>query len=168
MQTTSTDALPGSLMTRRQLLAGCAVLVIAGPARARRATPSELAPRIQVWKGPSCGCCKDWIRHLETNGFQVSVSDAGNTNARKQLGVDIKYGSCHTGLAGGYAIEGHVPVREIRRLLRERPQALGLAVPAMPIGSPGMDGPEYGQRKDPYDVLLLNKDGSARTYQTYR
>lgn len=123
---------------------------------------------MQVWKGPSCGCCKDWISHLEVNGFQVQVNDAGNTDARERLGVDVKYGSCHTALVGGYAIEGHVPAREIRRLLQDRPPAIGLAVPAMPIGSPGMDGPAYGSRKDPYDVLLLSKDGSARVYQTYR
>ncbi|MDI4635227.1 DUF411 domain-containing protein [Pelomonas sp. V22] len=166
MQTTSTEGRPE--LVRRHLLAGGALLALAAAAGARSSPPTDRATRVQVWKGPSCGCCKDWIKHLEVNGFQVSVSDAGNTDARRQLGIAIKYGSCHTALVGGYAVEGHVPAREIWRLLRERPEALGLAVPAMPIGSPGMDGPEYGQRKDPYDVLLLNKDGSARTFQTYR
>lgn len=79
-----------------------------------------------------------------------------------------KYGSCHTGLVTGYAVEGHVPAREIHRLLKEKPTAVGLSVPGMPIGSPGMDGPDYGSRKDPFDVLLVQHDGNARVYQSYR
>lgn len=126
------------------------------------------APRVQVWKGPACGCCTDWIRHLQAQGFEVDVSDGGNTQARRRLGIPLALGSCHTALVGGYALEGHVPAREIRRLLQERPQAIGLAVPGMPIGSPGMDGPDYGTRRDPYEVLLLLKDGSTRVYQSYR
>jgi hypothetical protein len=121
-----------------------------------------------VWKAPTCGCCKDWIKHLEANGFRVKAHDSGNTDARARLGLPIQYGSCHTAQVGGYAIEGHVPAREIRRLLQERPQAVGLAVPGMPVGSPGMDGPEYGNRKDAYDVLLVRKGGSAAVYQPYR
>ncbi len=77
-------------------------------------------------------------------------------------------GSCHTARVDGYVIEGHVPAREIHRLLRERPKALGLAVPGMPIGSPGMDGPEYGRRRDAYDVLLVAADGSTLVYQHYQ
>ena len=79
-----------------------------------------------------------------------------------------KLGSCHTAQVGGYALEGHVPSRDIRRLLKERPKAVGLAVPGMPVGSPGMDGPEYQGRKDPYDVLLIQADGRSRVYQSYR
>lgn len=123
--------------------------------------------QITVWKDPNCGCCKDWIKHLEASGFQVQVHDTGNTAARTRLGVPEKLGSCHTALVGGYAVEGHVPAREIRRLLKERPQAIGLAVPGMPVGTPGMDGPVYGGRKDPYDVLLIRRDGSAPVYQSY-
>lgn len=159
MATTSID--PG----RRAFLV-LASVAMASPAAA--ATGAIRKPVVQVWKGPACGCCKDWIAHLQANGFEVHASDAGNTDARKRLGIDSRYGSCHTGLVGGYAIEGHVPAREIHRLLRERPKAVGLAVPGMPIGSPGMDGPEYGGRKDAYDVLLVLKDGSATVYQTYR
>lgn len=124
--------------------------------------------RVEVWKSPSCGCCQDWLAHLEANGFAVTVHDSGNTDARERLGMPLKYGSCHTAQVGGYALEGHVPAREVRRLLAERPKAVGLAVPAMPVGSPGMDGPEYGGRRDPYDVLLVARDGSARVYQSYR
>lgn len=123
---------------------------------------------VEVWKGPTCGCCKDWMAHLEKNGFKVLSHDTGNMDARQRLGVPLKYGSCHTAKIEGYAIEGHVPAREIRRLLRERPGAVGLAVPAMPVGSPGMDGPEYGNRKEPFDVLLIQRDSSTRVYQTYR
>jgi hypothetical protein len=82
--------------------------------------------------------------------------------------MPINFGSCHTGEAGGYAIEGHVPAREIKRVLEERPDAIGLAVPAMPRGSPGMDGPVYGGVRDAYDVLLIRRDGSAVAYQSYR
>ncbi|MFT7773981.1 DUF411 domain-containing protein [Roseateles sp.] len=160
MPATSTERRPE--LVRRGLLAGAAAWALSA------AAPAAPAVGIQVWKDPSCGCCKDWIQHLEAHGFRVSVSDSGNIGARRRLGIAEKYGSCHTARVGGYAIEGHVPAREILRLLKERPQALGLAVPGMPVGSPGMDGPVYGDRKDPYDVLLLSKDGSASVYQTYR
>ena len=82
--------------------------------------------------------------------------------------MPIKFGSCHTARIGGYTIEGHVPAREIQRLLQEKPKAVGLAVPGMPVGSPGMDGPAYGQRKDPYDVILVKADGSSTVYKSYR
>jgi hypothetical protein len=125
-------------------------------------------PRLEVWKAPTCGCCKDWIRHLQAQGFRVQAHDIGNTAARARLGIPMALGSCHTALVDGYAIEGHVPARDIRRLLAERPQAIGLAVPGMPVGSPGMDGPEYGARKDPYDVLLVLPGGRSSVWQSYR
>ncbi|MEY4754432.1 MAG: hypothetical protein RJA44_2107 [Pseudomonadota bacterium] len=153
--------------SRRRLLLGGAAALLAPLARA--ATPLVPAPPlVEVWKSPTCGCCQDWIRHLEANGMRCKVYDEGNTDARARFGLPLRYGSCHTALIGGYVIEGHVPAREIQRLLREKPQALGLAVPAMPVGSPGMDGPEYQGRKDPYDVLLIAENGSARVYQSYR
>ena len=123
---------------------------------------------IEVWTGPSCSCCQDWIKHLEANAFVVTTHDGGNGEARKRLGMPITFGSCHTGEVAGYAIEGHVPAREIRRLLEERPEAIGLSVPAMPRGSPGMDGPVYGGVRDPYDVLLVRRDSSSVVYQSYR
>ena len=131
------------------------------------ATTKGNKPQIQVWKDPDCGCCKDWVTHLEANGFAVRVNDSGNTAARARLGIPTKLGSCHSGLVDGYAIEGHVPAREILRLLRDKPAVLGLAVPGMPVGSPGMDGAVYGDRRDPYDVLLISRDGSTRVYQSY-
>lgn len=136
------------------------------------ATPASAVaaagPLIEVWKNPSCGCCGDWIRHVERDGFRVKVVETGNAAARTRLGIPMELGSCHTALVAGYALEGHVPAREIRRLLKEKPDAAGLAVPGMPIGSPGMDGPDYGGRHDAYDVLLVMRDGRSRVYQSYR
>ena len=156
-------------MKRRNLLLAAAGLAGGAPLVAVATSPSkaQTLPVMQVWKDPNCGCCKDWISYLERDGFQVQVFDTGNTAARQRLGLSVKYGSCHTALIGGYVVEGHVNAREIRRLLAEKPQAIGLAVPRMPIGSPGMDGPEYGGQKDPYDVLLVLRDGSSRVYQSY-
>jgi hypothetical protein len=150
------------MMQRRQWLlaamslASASVWSASGPAR------------IEVWKSPTCGCCKDWVRHLQANGFSVAVHDDGNTDARQRLRMPIDYASCHTAQVQGYAIEGHVPAREIHRLLKERPRAVGLAVPGMPRGSPGMDGPAYGNVTDPHDVLLVLADGSSRVFQAYR
>lgn len=123
---------------------------------------------VEVWKGPACECCKDWVKHLEANGFQVKTQDTGNTEVRARLGVPVKYGACHTGQVAGYALEGHVPAREVLRLLKEKPAAVGLAVPGMPRGAPGMDGPAYGGKRDPFDVLLVLRDGSSSAYQSYR
>ena len=149
------------------LLAGAAATAVAP--RLRAATPAARASTtVEVWKAPDCGCCKDWMAHLKTNGFEVVAHDTGNAAMRQRLGLPTRLGSCHTARVGGYVIEGHVPAREIQRLLRERPLALGLAVPGMPIGSPGMDGPEYKGRKDPYDVLLVQADGNTRVFQSYR
>lgn len=147
---------------RRALLIAAASVALPVWAAAPQRTP------VEVWKGPSCGCCKDWIKQMEANGFAVTAHDDGNTDARTRLGLPAQYGSCHTAQVGGYVIEGHVPAREVRRLLKERPQAIGLAAPGMPIGSPGMDGPDYGGRKNPFDVLLVRKDGSSSVYQAYR
>ena len=128
---------------------------------------AQTKPQVEVWKDPNCGCCEDWVQHLKTNGFAVQVHDTGNTAARSRLGVPEALGSCHTALVGGYALEGHVPAREIYRLLKERPAAIGLAVPGMPVGSPGMDGAVYGGRKDAYAVLLIQRNGATKVYQSY-
>ena len=155
-------------MLRRSLF--CTLPALAGAALfpgLSLARSSSTLPVLQVWKDPDCGCCNDWIRYLEREGFQVQRFDSGNTAIRKRLGLPMQYASCHTALIAGYVVEGHVNAREIRRLLAENPDALGLSVPGMPVGSPGMDGPEYGTRKDPYDVLLVLPDGSSRVYQSY-
>ncbi|MEG0222641.1 MAG: DUF411 domain-containing protein [Comamonas sp.] len=124
---------------------------------------------MEVWKDPNCGCCKDWVVLMEKAGFAVTVHDTGNNAVRAKLGLPQRLGSCHTALVGGYLLEGHVPAADVRRLLKEKPKALGLAVPGMPVGSPGMDGPEYGGRKDPYDVLLVTRNlmGSEVSTQVF-
>ena len=151
-----------TLFTRRQCLATLAASSAALPAWAASPAPTQ----VQVWKDPSCGCCKDWITHMQDHGFAVTVRDSGNTGARARLGLPMRLGSCHTALVEGYVVEGHVPASDVRRLLREKPKALGLAVPGMPVGSPGMDGPAYGDRKDAYEVLLVRptmKKGEVTT-----
>ncbi len=159
--------------TRRQWLTGLALLgaALAMPRLVRAATATAAAPAaataLEVWKDPNCGCCKDWVAHMQDNGFQVTVHDTGNNAVRSQLGLPQKLGSCHTGLVGGYVIEGHVPAGDVRKLLAQKPKALGLAVPGMPVGSPGMDGAVYGGRRDPYDVLLVARDGSSRVFSSY-
>lgn len=122
---------------------------------------------VEIWTGPECDCCKAWVKHLEANGFRAIVHDGGNTEARRRLGMPIGFGGCHSAKVSGYAIEGHVPVREIKRLLSERPSGVGLAVPGMPRGSPGMDGPEFKGVRDPFEVFLVQRDGSSRVYQAY-
>ena len=120
---------------------------------------------ITVWKTPNCGCCKEWVTHLKNNGFEVVTNDIKDTAPmRQKLGLPAKFGSCHTAQLGAYVLEGHVPAQEIRRLMREKPKAVGLAVPGMPVGSPGM---EVGNTQDAYDVLLVLADGSSRVYQSY-
>ncbi|NIC42549.1 DUF411 domain-containing protein [Aquabacterium sp. A08] len=155
-------------MQRRTLLRA-GLTALAGPTALATATQALAQPQplIEVWKDPNCGCCQDWMTHLKANGFAVKAHDVGNTAARRRLGLPDRYGSCHTATVGGYVVEGHVPAADIQRLLRERPKALGLSVPRMPIGSPGMDGPEYGGRQDPYDVLLVGRDGNATIYASY-
>ncbi len=125
-------------------------------------------PLIEIWKNPACICCKDWVAHLETNGFTTEVNETDNSATRSKLGVVAAYASCHTAQVEGYAIEGHVPAADIRRLLKERPDAIGLAVPGMVVGSPGMDGPAYGGQHDPYTVLLLSKSGGATVYESHQ
>lgn len=132
-------------------------------------TPSVPAtrPLIEVWKDPNCGCCQDWIAHMEQNGFAVKVHNTGNNAIRTRLGLPQKLGSCHTARVQGYVLEGHVPATEVQRLLHTRPRALGLAVPGMPVGSPGMDGAVYAGRRDPYDVLLVRLDGTTEVFRRY-
>lgn len=122
---------------------------------------------IYVAKTRGCGCCVAWIDHLEKNGLSVkreNMAMGSLMQFKLQNGISAKLASCHTAKVGGYTIEGHVPVREIRRLLDERPKAIGLAVPGMPLGSPGMD---QGSEREGYDVLLVRPDGSTEVYATY-
>lgn len=118
---------------------------------------------IDVYKSPTCGCCTKWIDHLHSNGFTVRAHDTGNNAARERAGVPVALGSCHTALVNGYVIEGHVPAQDIKRLLKQRPKAIGLTVPGMPAGSPGMEGP----RSEPYNVLLIGQQGGTTVYSRH-
>lgn len=155
---------------RRRTLRALALAILAPTALAvHDALAQPKLPEVEVWKSPTCGCCNDWIKHLEDNGFKVkAVNVPDSRHVRARFGMPAKLGSCHTALVGGYVVEGHVPAREIKRLLREKPNALGISVPGMPIGSPGMDGPVYKGVQDPYDVLLVQADGSARVFASYQ
>lgn len=146
-------------MKRRTLLSGFALLPLL------QGLPAFAATRIHVYKNPDCGCCADWVKHLESAGFTVQVTEVSDTaETRKKLGMPEKFGSCHTATVDGYLLEGHVPAADVKRLLARRPKALGLAVPGMPAGSPGM---EVGSRKDPYQVLLVSRSGNASVFASY-
>ncbi|MGH8613346.1 MAG: DUF411 domain-containing protein [Gammaproteobacteria bacterium] len=124
-------------------------------------TGVALAQEVTVYKSPTCGCCTKWVKHMEASGFTVDARDVPDVNPYKQnLGLPLGLGSCHTAVVDGYLIEGHVPAEDIRRLLQEQIEAKGLAVPGMPMGSPGMEGP----RKDRYEVLLIDKEGQTSVY----
>lgn len=119
---------------------------------------------IEVFRDPSCGCCGRWIDHLRQNGFSASVTETVDMKRIKQaVGLPADLASCHTAKVGGYVIEGHVPAQAIRRLLDESPAAAGLAVPGMPIGSPGMEGGE----PEVYDVIMFG-DGWQKTFSRYK
>ena len=122
-------------------------------------------PPVEVFKNPNCGCCGAWVDHLKQAGFQVRVTEVSDTAmVRKQHGLAVKFGSCHTAIVAGYVIEGHVPAKDIKRLLASRITALGLAVPGMPVGSPGM---EVDGQQDAYQVLLIDKQGRDRVFTSY-
>ena len=144
-------------MTRRSLLKAAT----SGPLLARL---QAAAPVVNVFKTATCGCCGKWVEHLRANGFVVNVQNVENTaEYRRKYGVPEKLMSCHTGVVNGFAIEGHVPAREIQRLLSSGSKAKGLAVPGMPAGSPGMEGP----RTDAYSVVLFDAHGGTSIYQNY-
>jgi len=149
---------------------GIAQPLLQGSGQAAPANPSVLSadegsgqalPVVEVYKSAQCGCCKSWAEHLEKNGFKVILHDVDDIPAaRKKLGMPDQYGSCHTARVGQYLVEGHVPAADIKRLLKERPKAIGLAVPAMPPGSPGMES----EHPVSYDTLLVGKDGKAKVF----
>lgn len=120
---------------------------------------------MQVYKSPTCGCCQKWVDHLRSRGYNVTVSDVSDVSrVKRDLGVPSGASSCHTALVGGYFIEGHVPEEDISRLLAERPNIAGLAVPGMPIGSPGMEGPN----PQAYSVFAVHKDGKVTVFAEHR
>lgn len=128
------------------------------------AMPAAAQEEVEVWKSPSCGCCAGWVRHMQSAGFSVKVHDVDDVQPMKEMaGVPDQYASCHTARVGGYAIEGHVPASDVRRLLAERPKARGLSVPGMPADAPGMDM----RSGEPYAVVLFGAEGGDRVYARY-
>ena len=124
-------------------------------------------PEITVYKLSTCDCCGLWVAHLKKNGFQVTVNTVPSMDPyKRKFGVPKYLETCHTGVVEGYTIEGHVPASEILRLLKDRPAAKGLAVPGMPLGSPGMEAARQDVR-DAYDVVLFTADGKTSVYKRY-
>ena len=149
-------------LSRRLLIGSAAAFVLAGSARGQARGSRQLA----VYKSPTCGCCEGWVAHMRQAGFTVAVhvvEDPGTI--RRARGLPDALAPCHTGVIGGYAIEGHVPAADVARLLDERPEAVGLAVPGMPMGSPGMEAP--GGRKQPFDTLLVLRSGQTRVWERH-
>lgn len=130
------------------------------------ATPLHAAA-MTVYKTATCGCCSAWVDHVRDAGFDVEAVDVEQSRLiehKKEAGVDQRLSSCHTARIDGYVIEGHVPAADIRRLLEDRPDVAGVAVPGMPTGSPGM---EYGDRVDPYRVIAFDDEGGMRIFAEY-
>lgn len=120
---------------------------------------------VTVYKSPTCGCCSEWVEYLEENGFTVRVTDMPDVMPMKQrLGLPRDLSSCHTAVVGGYVVEGHVPADVMKRLLTEKPDVTGIAVPGMPIGSPGMEVP--GRVPEAYDVVAFDRRGGRHVFQS--
>jgi hypothetical protein len=133
----------------------------AAPEGAYQVASNQELPTVLVYKTPTCGCCNGWIEHLQAAGFTVDARDVRDIMTVKQDGgVPVSMSSCHTAIVDGYVVEGHVPAEQVKRLLAERPEVAGIAVPGMPIGSPGMEGPGA----QPYEVLSFTHDGHAEVF----
>ncbi|WP_331298471.1 DUF411 domain-containing protein [Methylobacterium oryzae] len=149
-----------TMLSRRCVLAGLAAGMVAG----RQAWAAEL-PEVEVTKDPNCGCCEKWVVHLREAGFRVMVTEGPVNPVKARLGVPRDLASCHTAQVGGYVVEGHVPAEAIKRLLAERPSGTGLAVPGMPVGSPGMA--IEGMEPDTYEVMLFGPQ-DRKSFARYR
>ena len=146
------------------VLAAVVGALVMGSAGRDGAVATASAADMMVYKSPTCGCCTVWIEHIEAHGFSVEYEDTYDIAPIKQAnGITRELASCHTALIGGYVIEGHVPAEDIQRLLAERPDVVGLTVPGMPMGSPGMEG-SFTER---YDVLAYDRDGNTQVFATH-
>jgi hypothetical protein len=135
----------------------------AAPRAAADVEGDQELPTVLVYKSPTCGCCNGWVEHLQAAGFTVDARDVRDLMAvKRDGGVPAAMSSCHTAIVGGYVVEGHVPAEQVKRLLAEQPAVAGIAVPGMPIGSPGMEGPN----PKPYEVYAFTHDGQADVFAT--
>ena len=143
---------------------GALVVLLTGTAFVTMSSREAGALEITVYKSATCGCCSKWIAHLEAKGFQVVAHDMEDMFSVKiENGIRREFGSCHTAVIDGYVVEGHVPANDIRRLLQDRPSVAGLAVPGMPIGSPGMEGPN----PQPYNVVTFDNVGNTSVFASH-
>jgi hypothetical protein len=149
-------------MKRREWMLKAAALAVAGLAgRAGAAAPPEML----VYKSATCGCCNDWVKHLRSSGLAVKTVDVGDLQTiRARFGVPDRLAACHTAVIGGYVVEGHVPASAIKRLLAEKPGVVGISVPGMPNGSPGMEGPN----EEPFSTVLFDERGRSKVFESYR
>jgi hypothetical protein len=139
-----------------------------GAAAQQKPAAATTLPKVTVYKTSSCGCCRLWVDHLKTNGFDVQAMDISAAEVRavsKAAGLKDEDTSCHTAKIGNYVVEGHVPAADIKRMLTEKPAIAGLSAPGMPMGSPGM---EQGNVKEPYDVIAFKKDGTSTVYAKHK
>jgi hypothetical protein len=155
--------MPQHLLSRRNALRmGPALALVSVMPRFAQAA---VLPEIIAYRNPGCGCCEKWAAGLQAAGFRITMTDDPDLDARRaQAGVPQQLAGCHTAFLASYVIEGHVPAADITRLLEEKPDALGLAVPGMPMGSPGM---EMDGAKDAFDVMLFTRDGQSRVYASH-
>ena len=124
---------------------------------------AQNAKRVDVWKDPFCGCCAKWIDQMKAAGFEMRVHDTQSLHAiKKKHGIPPRLQSCHTAKVGGYVVEGHVPIADVQRLLKQKPNVIGISVPGMPLGSPGME--VSSGEKEPYEVLTFDKEGVTSTF----
>ncbi|MCP4002141.1 MAG: DUF411 domain-containing protein [Gammaproteobacteria bacterium] len=146
---------------RRIFIAQVSALLVVGPACV---LAEETGPLVRVYKSPTCNCCKKWIRHLQDAGFRVEATDVSDIGAYKiEYGVPRALGSCHTAIVDGYIVEGHVPADNVIKMLRQKPEIIGIAAPGMPMGSPGMEGPNA----EAYDVIAFDADGKTSVFDTH-
>ena len=150
-------------MTSRVLLA---VFLAAFISPSIQTVAQQPGPTVQVYKSPTCGCCANWVKHLQAHGFKTEVTEVKNiSDIKKDHKIPGPAQSCHTATVDGYVIEGHVPAADVQRLLKERPRVLGLAVPGMPLGSPGMEVPNM--KADPYDVVSFDEAGQIHVFASH-
>ena len=151
----------------RRLASAAILSLLLGFGLGWRALPADAAdpPTVEVWKTATCGCCRAWVKHIEDAGFRVKVTQVEDVAPiKRQFKVPPELSSCHTALVNGYVVEGHVPAADIVRMLKERPKIKGIFVPGMPVGSPGMEGPDG----DKYDVLAIDDAGKVSVFATHQ
>jgi hypothetical protein len=165
---TASGARPAHVTAERSriaLVSGAAAFAFLRALRLESGASAASLPEVIVYKSPTCGCCAEWVAHLRRHGFRAKTEDLTDLRPVKtRHGVPAELQSCHTALVGGYVVEGHVPADLIERLLRERPRIAGLAVPGMPVGSPGMEVP--GGRAERYQVLTFDRAGKTGVFAT--